>query len=155
VKTSRSIVSQSPEETLSLGESWGKVAEPGWVVGLSGDLGAGKTQFVRGFARGLGITHKVQSPTFALINEYSDGRFPLAHIDLYRLDSLAEIVGAGLEESFFRPAGITIVEWIERWFAGRMPSELYPIGSGVRFRLVQFEQVGETSRRITYEDFGA
>lgn len=149
-----SIVSRSPDETAALGESWAKVAEAGWVIGLSGDLGAGKTQFVKGFARGLGISQKIQSPTFALMNEYDAGRLPLTHIDLYRLESRAQIVGAGLESFFSRPGGVALIEWVERWFEGQTPNEAYPPGSRVRFRLVRFEQLGEAERRISYEDFG-
>ena len=68
------FISRSPEETSALGEQWGRDAQPGWVIGLSGDLGAGKTQLVRGIARGIGVTDRVHSPTFALINEYGGGR---------------------------------------------------------------------------------
>ena len=108
-------ISHSPEETAALGEAWGRDARPGWVIGLSGDLGAGKTQLVKGLARGLGATARVHSPTFALVNEYGGGRLPLSHLDLYRLETQEQILGAGLEE-YLRPAGVTVIEWVERWF---------------------------------------
>ena|SRR5882672_1986665 len=109
------FISHSPEETAALGEQWGREARPGWVIGLTGDLGAGKTQLVKGIARGLGITARVQSPTFALVNEYREGRLPLAHLDLYRLETIEQIISAGLEEYFARPPGVAVIEWCERW----------------------------------------
>src|SRR5262245_54974664 len=109
------FISHSPEETAALGERWGREAKPGWVIGLTGDLGAGKTQLVKGIALGLGITARIQSPTFALVNEYREGRLPLAHLDLYRLDTPQQIISAGLEDYFNKPPGIAVIEWCERW----------------------------------------
>ena len=131
------------------------------VIGLSGDLGAGKTQFVKGLARGLGIAARVQSPTFVLVNIYTGGRLTLFHLDLYRLDTPEQIAAAGLEE-YLRPAGVTVIEWAERWFGEgrrekadcRMQSP--EAASQVqRLRRVQIEVLSETERRITYEDPGA
>ena len=135
------FISHSPEETAALGEQWGRAARPGWVIGLSGDLGAGKTQLVKGLARGLGIAARVQSPTFALVNEYREGRLPLFHLDLYRLETQAQILGAGLDD-YWQPDGVAVIEWCERWQGGRP----------VFFREVRIEQTGENERRITYED---
>jgi tRNA threonylcarbamoyladenosine biosynthesis protein TsaE len=98
-------ISHSPTETAALGEQWGRDARDGLVIGLSGDLGAGKTQFVKGLARGLGITVPVRSPTFALVNIYSGGRLTLFHLDLYRLESPEQIAAAGLEE-YLQPKGV-------------------------------------------------
>src|SRR6478752_5422785 len=95
-------VSKSPEETFEAGERLGRSALAGFVVGLIGDLGAGKTQFVRGFARGLRITERIHSPTFTLVNEYRSGRLPCYHLDLYRLDSPEQIIAAGVEQ-YFQP----------------------------------------------------
>ena len=145
------LISHSPEETAALGEQWGRAARPGWVIGLRGDLGAGKTQLVQGFARGLGITVRVPSPTFALVNEYRDGRLPLFHLDLYRLDTREQIIGAGLEEYLHDPPGVAVVEWCERWFH---PPPVMGDGRSC-FRHVRIEPTGETDRRIIYEDFGA
>ena len=108
-------ISHSPAGTVAFGEQWGRAAESGLVIGLCGDLGAGKTQFVKGLALGLGITARVHSPTFALVNIYNGGRLTLFHLDLYRLDTREQILAAGLEE-YLKPAGVTVIEWAERWF---------------------------------------
>jgi len=139
------FISHSPGETFALGEEWGRAAKSGWVIGLTGDLGAGKTQLVKGIARGLGIQARIQSPTFALVNEYKDGRLPLAHLDLYRLDTPAQVIGAGLEEYLHHPPGVVVVEWCERW-PGLNPKS--PV------RRVRITQLTESSREITYEDSG-
>lgn len=141
-------ISHSPEETFALGERWGREAPPGWVIGLSGDLGAGKTHLVKGLARGLGLTQRIQSPTFTLVHEYKGGRLPLAHLDLYRLETPEQVRGAGLEEYLVHPPGVAVVEWCERWPGFAQPA------AGPR-RLVRIESVGETERRISYEDSGA
>ena len=163
-------ISNSPGETEALGEEWGRRAQSGLVIGLSGDLGAGKTQLVKGLARGLNISERVHSPTFALINVYSGGRLPLFHIDLYRLDTPEQIVAAGLEE-YLRPAGVTVIEWAERISdfrvergAGTVQSPKPKVGGSEvihasrithqAFRAVRIETVSETVRRITYEDIG-
>jgi tRNA threonylcarbamoyladenosine biosynthesis protein TsaE len=134
-----------------LGERWGREAADGWLIGLTGDLGAGKTQLVKGIARGLGIRARVLSPTFALVHEYKDGRLPLTHLDLYRLDSKEAIARAGLQEYFTRPRGVVVVEWIERWLG----LEEHPVATGVRFRRATLHETGEHERRIDYEDTGA
>ncbi|MFN7140267.1 MAG: tRNA (adenosine(37)-N6)-threonylcarbamoyltransferase complex ATPase subunit type 1 TsaE [Limisphaerales bacterium] len=149
------FISHTPADTQALGERWGLEAQSGWVFGLSGDLGAGKTQLVKGLARGLGFTGKVQSPTFALINEYDGGRLPIFHLDLYRLETRQEIIGAGLEEFLFRPRGVAVVEWIERWLPDRETSLSLYQNSGSKLRLVTIEQINDTDRRISYEDIGA
>lgn len=146
-----SLISHSAEETAAVGEQWGAEAKAGWVIGLSGDLGAGKTQLVKGLARGLGITARVQSPTFALVNEYQDGRLPLAHLDLYRLETAEQIIGAGLEDYLVRPPGVSVVEWCEHW-PGFDPTTAAQQAHSLR--LVRIEQTGENERRISYEDFG-
>ena len=107
------FISHSPEETESLGERLGRAASHGLVIALTGDLGAGKTQLVKGLARGLGGAARVHSPTFTLVNEYAGGRLRLFHLDLYRLESHRQILSAGLEE-FFQPDGVAVVEWAER-----------------------------------------
>jgi tRNA threonylcarbamoyladenosine biosynthesis protein TsaE len=151
VSKPRVFISQSPEETASLGQAWAGELASGWVLGLSGDLGAGKTQLVKGLARGLGISGKISSPTFALVNEYREGRLPLFHLDLYRLETVAQIIGAGLEEYLSNPDGITVAEWIGRW----LPEGTRDAKRPTRYRNVIIEQTGEDERRITYEDFGA
>ena len=142
------FISHNPAETESLGERWGRIVEPGLVLALSGDLGAGKTQFVKGFARGLGVRVRVHSPTFTLVNEYCDGRLKLFHLDLYRLETRAQLLSAGLEE-FLRPEGVTVIEWAERLAEGRGKME------GDKIKNVKIEIIGETERKIVYDDFGA
>jgi len=146
------FISKSPEETMTLGEQWGREAPSGQVIGLTGALGAGKTQLVKGIARGLGVTNGVHSPTFTLINEYNGGRLSLFHLDLYRLESRREIVAAGLEEYFCRPNGVAVIEWAERWFDPVSTSGFQV--SGLRLRRVSLEVLSERERRIGYEDFG-
>lgn len=140
--------SHNPAETEALGEAWGRAAQSGWIIGLTGDLGAGKTQLVKGLARGLGASERVHSPTFALVNQYLRGRLPLYHLDLYRLATVDQIHRAGLEEYWIRPDGVTVVEWAERW-PGFAP------GAGLSCRLVKMESCGDLERRISYEDIGA
>ena len=89
-------ISHSPAETESIAAAFANTPLTGCVIGLSGDLGSGKTQFVRGFARGLNVTERIHSPTFALLHIYTTGRVPLFHIDLYRLQSDEQIIAAGL-----------------------------------------------------------
>ncbi len=150
-------ISHSPAETAALGEQWGQAAESGLVIGLSGDLGAGKTQFVKGLARGLGIATRVHSPTFALVNIYAGGRLTLFHLDLYRLDTPEQIAAAGLEE-YLQPAGVTVVEWAERWFSqgqslksGVQSLESKVVGLPPHLRWVQFEELSDHERRISYD----
>jgi tRNA threonylcarbamoyladenosine biosynthesis protein TsaE len=139
-------ISHSPEETEALGETWGRAAVSGLVIGLTGDLGAGKTQLVKGLARGLGVTARVHSPTFTLVNQYGGGRLPLFHLDLYRLETPAQIVAAGLEEYLEKPDGVAVVEWAEKWVE-KAPGR-------TNYRRVMIEILNENERRISHEDFG-
>ena len=105
-------VTNSPEETEELGRRLGETAEPGMVIAFTGDLGAGKTAFTRGLARGLGIRDRVTSPTFTIVNEYEGGRLPLFHFDMYRLGSADELFHIGWEDYLAR-GGVCAVEWSE------------------------------------------
>ena len=135
-------ISHSPAETEELGEQWGRTAQPGQVFALSGDLGAGKTQLVRGLARGLGVTGRVHSPTFTLVNEYGGGRLRLFHLDLYRLETPAQIRSAGVEE-FLQPDGVAVIEWAER---------LGPDLCAARLVKIAIEITDDTTRTITVDD---
>ncbi|HEY7984699.1 MAG TPA: tRNA (adenosine(37)-N6)-threonylcarbamoyltransferase complex ATPase subunit type 1 TsaE [Ktedonobacterales bacterium] len=106
------LVSPSRRETLRLGERLGRATEPGDLILLRGDLGAGKTTLTQGIARGLGVSGAVNSPTFTLIKEYA-GRLPLYHIDLYRLDDLAQVEELGIED-YLERGGVSVVEWADR-----------------------------------------
>ena len=105
---------ESPEETQNLGETFGKTLKPGDVVALIGDLGTGKTCLTQGIARGIGIAagEVVSSPSYILINEYN-GKIPIYHIDLYRLENIAEIADLGIGE-YIDSDGVCIIEWAER-----------------------------------------
>jgi tRNA threonylcarbamoyladenosine biosynthesis protein TsaE len=106
------LISHSPEETQSIGERLGARLTPGSVVACTGELGAGKTCFLQGLARGLGVTADVTSPTFVLINQYR-GRHPVYHLDAYRTGSLIELIDLGIEE-MLHGDGVTMVEWADK-----------------------------------------
>jgi tRNA threonylcarbamoyladenosine biosynthesis protein TsaE len=132
--------SSSPEETAALGRRLAGSLPDGGVVALVGPLGSGKTVFVKGLAAGLGLpAHNATSPTYTLINEY-EGRRPLIHVDLYRLNRRPEIDDLGLEEYIDGP-GIVAVEWAER-AAGLLPEDTVT---------VTFERQGPGKRKITIE----
>ena len=106
------LLSHSPEETEDIGARLAETLKPGAVVAFTGDLGAGKTAFTRGLARGLGIPDRVTSPTFTIVNEYEGGRLPLFHFDMYRLGSADELFDIGWEDYLAR-GGVCAVEWSE------------------------------------------
>jgi len=134
------IISHSPEATAALGERLGGAARRGLVLALRGDLGAGKTQFVRGLARGLGCASRVHSPTFTLVNEYGGGRLTLFHLDLYRLETPEQLASAGIE-TYLQPDGVAAIEWAERLGNYRPPP-------GTAWVTVTFEMINKTERRI-------
>ena len=106
------FVTQSREETEALGARLAEALAEGRVVAFTGDLGAGKTAFVSGMARALGVEERVTSPTFTVVNEYEGGRLPLFHFDMYRLDSADELFHIGWEDYLSR-GGVCAVEWSE------------------------------------------
>ena len=108
------LVSRSFEQTKRLGSSLGKLLQGGEIIGLIGELGAGKTSFVRGVAEGLGVGKDgwIRSPTFTLVNEYH-GRLPVYHIDLYRIDRRADLEALNLREYLYA-GGVSLIEWFER-----------------------------------------
>lgn len=106
-------LSHSVEETEAIGRRLGAVLRPGMVIACRGDLGAGKTAFTRGLARGLGCRERVTSPTFTIVNEYEGGRLPLFHFDLYRLEGAEDLFGIGWDDYLDR-GGVCAVEWSER-----------------------------------------
>lgn len=113
-----SLHTSSPEETASFAYALARKLSIGDVITLNGDLGAGKTTFTKGLAKGLGIKRNVNSPTFTIIKEYT-GRLPLHHMDLYRLDHGEEDLGL---EEYFEGQGVTVIEWADR-IAERLPPE--------------------------------
>lgn len=106
-------ITASPEETEALGKRFAETLLPGDVIAFYGDLGAGKTAFTRGIADGLGISDRVTSPTYTIVNEYLSGRLPLFHFDLYRLSSSDDLFDIGWED-YLERGGVCAVEWSER-----------------------------------------
>ncbi|MGI5990136.1 MAG: tRNA (adenosine(37)-N6)-threonylcarbamoyltransferase complex ATPase subunit type 1 TsaE [Lachnospiraceae bacterium] len=138
------IETHSAEETARVGENFGRKAKAGEIYCLDGDLGVGKTVFTQGFAKGLGITEPVNSPTFTILQIYETGRLPLYHFDVYRLGDPSELEGIGYEEYFYAD-GVCLVEW------GSQVEELLPPET----RYVKIEKnldKGFDYRRITVTD---
>ena len=108
----KEYISKGEKETEALGARLGELVSPGAVIAYTGDLGAGKTAFTRGLARGLGVTDRVTSPTFTIVNEYEGERMPLFHFDMYRLGSSDELFDIGWEDYIAR-GGVCAVEWSE------------------------------------------
>ena len=133
------FITNSPQETELLGERLGKTLCGGEVIAYLGDLGAGKTAFTRGLARGLGITMRVTSPTYTIVNEYTGGRLPLFHFDMYRLGSSEELFDIGWEDYLLR-GGVCAVEWSENVFDA-MENAI----------TVAIEKTDDETRRITIE----
>ena len=106
------IETNSSEETYELGESLGCKAGAGQIYTLIGDLGTGKTVFTQGFARGMGVKEYVNSPTFTILQVYEDGRLPLYHFDVYRIEEPEEMEEIGYEDYFFGD-GVTLIEWAD------------------------------------------
>lgn len=108
------FISNSPEETADAGAEFAARIALRDVIGLTGDLGAGKTQFVKGFVRELGSDAEVTSPTFTLIHEYPGARFPIYHFDFYRLDSSEAVLRLGFDD-YVEGDGVCIIEWADRF----------------------------------------
>jgi tRNA threonylcarbamoyladenosine biosynthesis protein TsaE len=133
------LTSVSPEETQAAGERLAQALGPGAVVALTGELGAGKTCFVQGLARGLGVTTRATSPTFVLVNEYH-GRLPVHHVDAYRVTGVAELIDIGLLE-LIDAYGVTVIEWADK------ARSLLP----ARTIHVHLDGLGDEPRTITIE----
>jgi tRNA threonylcarbamoyladenosine biosynthesis protein TsaE len=132
------FISKSAEETIAAGRSYGRDARKGDVFALTGDLGAGKTQFVKGFVAGLESEADVTSPTFVLVHEYGGGRLPVYHFDFYRLEDRQAILRLGFDDYIFGD-GVSLIEWADRH------SDLIPSHA----KWVSFELKDENSRVIT------
>ena len=134
------FISVNAAETKAAGERLAKEIQTGDVLALVGDLGAGKTQFVKGLAKGLGSMAAVTSPTFTLVHEYQGSRLPIYHFDFYRIESLSALRTIGFDEIVFGD-GVSVIEWADR-FADAIPP---------RARWIRFEIVSENQRRILFE----
>ena len=137
-----SIISHSPAETFAHGRSLAETLRAGDVLALDGELGAGKTHFVKGIAAGLGCTGDVTSPTFTLVHEYTGGRLPLFHFDFYRLESEDETLRIGLDD-YLGAGGILVIEW-----AGKFPALLPSATRWFHLRAGEGDvrEIGETDR---------
>ena len=132
-------LTNSPEETEAIGAALAEKLTPGTILAYRGDLGAGKTAFTRGLAKGLGCGEAVTSPTYTIVNEYLTGRLPLFHFDMYRLRSSDDLWSIGWDDYLDR-GGIYAVEWSEN-VADAMEDAIY----------ITIEKTGEDTRRITIE----
>ncbi len=133
------FITNSPEETEKIGEALAKSLQPGTILAYRGDLGAGKTAFTRGLARGLGCKETVTSPTYTIVNEYLGGRLPLFHFDMYRLASSDDLWDIGWED-YLEREGVCAVEWSEN-VQDAMEDAI----------TVTIEKLGENTRQITIE----
>ena len=133
------FTTNSPAETEAVGAALGKILQPGTILAYRGDLGAGKTAFTRGLAKGLGCGDIVTSPTYTIVNEYLSGRLPLFHFDMYRLHSSDDLWDIGWED-YLERGGVCAVEWSEN-VADAMEDAVF----------ITIEKLGEDSRRITIE----
>ena len=133
----------SPEETFEIGKAFGRNAKPGEIYGFYGDLGVGKTVFIKGFAEGLGVTEEVVSPTFTIIQEYESGRLPMYHFDVYRIDDPDELFEVGLDEYLYGE-GVVLIEWAEL-IGELLPKEM------TKVRIEKDYEKGTDYRKITVE----
>ena len=131
------FISNSAAETIAAGRQYGRNAVKGDVFALTGDLGAGKTQFVKGFVAGLGSSAEVASPTFVLVHEYENGRLPVYHFDFYRIDNSDAVLRLGFDDYVFGD-GVSLIEWADRC----------PDLSPKEAKWLSFELKGENSRVI-------
>jgi len=147
------VTTFNPAETQAIGEQLAVLCQGGEIICLSGDLGAGKTTFVKGIARGLKIDEKkVNSPTFVIMNLYEEGRLPLYHFDFYRLEKQEEIGGVGYDE-FLYGNGVAVIEWSER-FGALMPPEnlgVYLGHAGEQSRSLKITPHGERYKKIVHD----
>ncbi len=133
------FITNSPEQTEAVGAALGNILKPGTILAYRGDLGAGKTAFTRGLARGLGYHDPVTSPTYTIVNEYLSGRMPLFHFDMYRLRCADDLFDIGWDD-YLERGGVCAVEWSENvWEA--MEGAI----------TVQIDKLSEDTRKITVE----
>ena len=131
-------ISNSPDETVAFGRRFAENLKPGDVLALTGDLGSGKTQFVKGLAAGIGAATPATSPTFTLIHEYTGGRLPIYHFDFFRVEDRQSVERLGLDDYFFGD-GVSVIEWADKF------SDVIPENA----RWISFETKSEMQRAIT------
>ncbi|HZK23191.1 MAG TPA: tRNA (adenosine(37)-N6)-threonylcarbamoyltransferase complex ATPase subunit type 1 TsaE [Atopostipes sp.] len=147
------IVTQNEQETIEFAKELTKYLKPGMLLSLEGDLGAGKTTFTKGIGEGLGIKRVIKSPTYTIVREYTDGKMPLYHIDLYRLDE-DEVEDLGLDE-YFLGDGLSVVEW-PSVAPDELPTERLALKLSVdpqrpSIRKIEIEAVGKRYQNILME----
>jgi tRNA threonylcarbamoyladenosine biosynthesis protein TsaE len=140
----RIIETFSPEETVRLGVQMGQKAQAGSVYVLDGELGVGKTEFTKGFAKGLALTEPISSPTFTIVQEYEEGRLPFYHFDVYRIGDVEEMDEIGYEDYFYGE-GVCLIEW------GCLVEEIIP-PERIRILIEKDLEKGFDYRRITIEE---
>ncbi|GAA3189016.1 tRNA (adenosine(37)-N6)-threonylcarbamoyltransferase complex ATPase subunit type 1 TsaE [Lentilactobacillus kefiri] len=154
---SNTIKVESAEQTMAIGEKLAPYLQPQDLILLDGDLGAGKTTFTKGLAKGLGITKPIKSPTFTIIREYQDGRIPLYHMDVYRLEEGGGD-DLGLEE-YFNGDGVNVVEW-SKFVADELPDKYLRIifrrddSQGDNVRTLTFEAKGDRFEKMITDILG-
>ena len=139
------FTSISPEDTENLGEYIGNVVKKGYVICLTGDLGVGKTEFVKGLARGLKVMDYITSPTFIIVNQY-EGRIPLYHFDVYRIENVSEMDEIGYEEYFYGD-GVCVIEW------ANLIEDIIP-KENIGVHISKDIEMGENFRNISIETKG-
>ena len=137
--------SESDEKTYAFARGLGEKAEAGQIYALKGELGAGKTVFAKGFAEGLGVKERVNSPTYTILHSYSSGRLPFHHFDVYRIAEPEEMEEVGYEDCFYS-GGVSLVEWAE------LIEEILP-GGTIFVNISRIPEKGAGYRRIEIEDF--
>ncbi|PIQ86339.1 MAG: tRNA (adenosine(37)-N6)-threonylcarbamoyltransferase complex ATPase subunit type 1 TsaE [Candidatus Omnitrophica bacterium CG11_big_fil_rev_8_21_14_0_20_45_26] len=138
------IVSQSAAQTARLAQKLSRLVLPGSVLALSGELGAGKTTFVQGFAKGLAIKQSVKSPTFVFLHVYQGGRYLLYHFDLYRVEKADDLNQIGFSDYIHEPGAVAVVEWAEKAGAA-LPAD---------FIKIVIQMTGQNKRRLTLSGTG-
>lgn len=133
-------MTRNPEETYKLGIQLGERLKPGIIISLNGDLGAGKTQFTKGIAKGLGVDDYITSPTFTIVNEY-EGRLPFYHFDIYRIDDIEELYEIGFEEYIYGK-GVSVIEW------GDMIGDILPDD----IIYIYIKKIDDNTREIEIDD---
>ncbi len=135
---------KSADETFSFAQKIGETCKPGTVIGLTGDLGTGKTVFAKGFAAGLGIKRGVNSPTYTIVHQYDDGRLPFYHFDVYRIGDVTEMEETGFDDCVLGE-GVTLVEWAD------IIRDIMPAGT-IWINIAKDPAKGFDYRRIMVED---
>lgn len=145
---SQIFTTQSEDETISVGFQFGKVLTAGSVVALFGELGTGKTRFIKGLCKGLGVDEHVSSPTFTIINEYHGGSCKIFHFDFYRMNSIVELKEIGFDEYLYDD-GVCVIEWADRIEAILPPDRFdvfLKLGTNENQREIKIENIGGAKR---------